>query len=75
MSKYADAHQSPKGSGDERPTAKQIVTDEDLVGKLSDKVFLVTGCKFTPLPRFRHILPEDEICQKDFFGRLHCFIY
>ena len=43
MSRYAEAHNSPKGPGDARPTAMQIVEDEGLVGKLSDKVFLVTG--------------------------------
>lgn len=43
MSRYAEAHKQPKGPGDARPTAMQIVEDEGLVGKLSDKVFLVTG--------------------------------
>ena len=41
--KYAAAHESPKGPGDARPTALQIVDDEGLRGKLSDKVVLVTG--------------------------------
>lgn len=40
---YADAHQSPNGIGDERPTALQIVQDEGLVNKLVGKVMLVTG--------------------------------
>ena len=43
-SKYAAAHAAPKGAGDGRPTALQIVQDEGLEGKLSDKVMLVTGC-------------------------------
>lgn len=43
MSRYAAAHTNTKGPGDARPTAMQIVEDEDLIGKLSDKVFLVTG--------------------------------
>ena len=43
MSRYAKAHEKPAGAGDARPTAMQIVEDEGLVGKLSDKVFLVTG--------------------------------
>ena len=43
MSRYAQAHEKPNGPGDARPTAMQIVEDEDLVGKLTDKVFLVTG--------------------------------
>jgi NAD(P)-dependent dehydrogenase (short-subunit alcohol dehydrogenase family) len=43
MSRYHDAHVKPNGPGDARPTALQIVEDEGLKGKLSDKVFLVTG--------------------------------
>ncbi|KAF2865391.1 hypothetical protein BDV95DRAFT_612775 [Massariosphaeria phaeospora] len=42
-SRYADAHKTIKGPGDARPTALQIVQDENLVGKLSGKVALVTG--------------------------------
>lgn len=41
--RYADSHADPKGAGDARPTALQIVQDEGLVGKLTDKVALVTG--------------------------------
>lgn len=38
------AHTIPgNGAGDARPTATQILQDEDVVGKLTDKVFLVTG--------------------------------
>ncbi|KAG8530301.1 uncharacterized protein KY384_004803 [Bacidia gigantensis] len=44
MSRYADAHSAPKGPGDARPTALQIVKDEGLEGKLIDKVVLITGC-------------------------------
>ncbi|KAL4862490.1 hypothetical protein BDV12DRAFT_202985 [Aspergillus spectabilis] len=43
-SKYAAVHVSPKGPGDARPTASQIIDDESLEGKLSDKVILITGC-------------------------------
>ncbi|KAH6873974.1 short-chain dehydrogenase [Coprinopsis sp. MPI-PUGE-AT-0042] len=45
MSRYAEAHKlaNLRGAGDARPTALQIIEDEGLVGKLSDKVFLVTG--------------------------------
>lgn len=43
MSRYAEAHKSTKGAGDARPTAMQIVEDEGLIGKLSDKVFMITG--------------------------------
>jgi NADP-dependent 3-hydroxy acid dehydrogenase YdfG len=43
MSRYVAAHVSPQGAGDTRPTAMQIVKDEDLVGKLTDKVMVLTG--------------------------------
>ncbi|KZL87919.1 short-chain dehydrogenase [Colletotrichum incanum] len=41
--RYAEAHANPQGEGDARPTAFQIIQDEGLIGKLSDKVALVTG--------------------------------
>ncbi|TKA53776.1 hypothetical protein B0A55_11850, partial [Friedmanniomyces simplex] len=40
---YAEAHTSPSGPGDARPTTSQILKDNDLVGKLTDKTILVTG--------------------------------
>ncbi|KAI7087660.1 NAD(P)-binding protein [Hortaea werneckii] len=43
MSRYAEVHKNRIGPGDARPTAVQIVEDEGLLGKLTDKVFLVTG--------------------------------
>lgn len=43
MSRYAEAHKTRTGPGDARPTALQVVEDEGLLGKLTDKVFLVTG--------------------------------
>jgi NAD(P)-dependent dehydrogenase (short-subunit alcohol dehydrogenase family) len=43
-SKYADSHKATNGPGDSRPTALQIVEDESLTGKLTGKVFLITGC-------------------------------
>ncbi|KAH6723830.1 hypothetical protein BKA61DRAFT_16754 [Leptodontidium sp. MPI-SDFR-AT-0119] len=43
-SKYAASHKSPKGPGDSRPTALQIIKDENLTRKLPDKVILITGC-------------------------------
>lgn len=43
-SKYAAVHESPKGPGDARPTALQIIKDENLKGELSGKVAFVTGC-------------------------------
>jgi NAD(P)-dependent dehydrogenase (short-subunit alcohol dehydrogenase family) len=43
--KYSEAHKisNLRGPGDARPTALQIIQDENLVGKLPDKVFIVTG--------------------------------
>jgi hypothetical protein len=43
--KYAEFHGPEKenGPGDARPTALQIIKDEGLEGKMTDKVFLVTG--------------------------------
>ena len=41
--RYADVHKDTNGPGDARPTALQIVEDDDLVGKLSDKVMFITG--------------------------------
>ena len=41
--RYADVHKDTHGPGDARPTAHQIVEDDDLVGKLSDKVMFITG--------------------------------
>lgn len=43
-SKYAILHVTPGGPGDVRPTAREIVKDEGLEGKLNDKVILITGC-------------------------------
>lgn len=43
MGKYTAAHQDPQGAGDSRPTSVKIVEDEGLVGKLGDKVVLITG--------------------------------
>jgi NAD(P)-dependent dehydrogenase (short-subunit alcohol dehydrogenase family) len=43
-SKYAAAHSSTNGPGDSRPTALEIVKDENLEGKLVGKVFVITGC-------------------------------
>lgn len=43
-SRYAEAHKNMNGPGDARPTALQIVQDEDMVGKLGGKVMLITGC-------------------------------
>ena len=40
---YAEAHKNPQGPGDARPTAMQIIQDEDLVNKWTDKTVLITG--------------------------------
>lgn len=44
--RYAPLHANDKlsGAGDARPTAQQIIDDNNLVGKLDGKVALVTGC-------------------------------
>lgn len=43
MSRYAAAHANPQGLGDARPTAMQIVHDEVMEGKLTNKVIVITG--------------------------------
>ncbi|PYH94907.1 putative short-chain dehydrogenase/reductase [Aspergillus ellipticus CBS 707.79] len=43
MSPYAAAHLNPQGPGDSRPTALQIVKDNNMEGKLTGKVAVVTG--------------------------------
>ncbi|KAF7546535.1 hypothetical protein G7Z17_g8372 [Cylindrodendrum hubeiense] len=43
MSRYEAAHVSPKGPGDSRPTALQIIKDEGAEGKLDGKVIVITG--------------------------------
>ncbi|KAF2120892.1 hypothetical protein BDV96DRAFT_485305 [Lophiotrema nucula] len=43
FTRYAGVHRDTKGPGDARPTARRIVTDNDLEGKLSGKVILITG--------------------------------
>ncbi|KAH9835064.1 NAD(P)-binding protein [Teratosphaeria destructans] len=42
-SRYIEAHKDPQGPGDARPTALQIIQDNGLLGRLTDKTFLVTG--------------------------------
>lgn len=41
--RYSEAHLQPKGAGDGRPSALQVVQNECLVGKLSHMTFLITG--------------------------------
>ena len=40
---YASLYASPNGPGDKRPTALDVIKDNDLVGKWTDKVVLLTG--------------------------------
>ncbi|KAL1599514.1 hypothetical protein SLS60_007317 [Paraconiothyrium brasiliense] len=42
--RYAAVHEKPQGADDARPSALQIVKDNDLEGKLAGKVVLITGC-------------------------------
>ena len=43
---YAEQHKTPKGPGDARPTAIQIIEDQGLVAGPSwtGRVVLITGC-------------------------------
>ena len=41
--RYASLHASPDGPEDARPTSLQILEDNKVIGKLQDKVILVTG--------------------------------
>lgn len=41
--RYASLYASPEGPGDGRPTALQIVKDNDMIDKLSGKTVLLTG--------------------------------
>ncbi|KAF2795026.1 short-chain dehydrogenase [Melanomma pulvis-pyrius CBS 109.77] len=43
MGRYTATHVSPNGAGDARPTALEIVKDNDLEGKLTGKIIVVTG--------------------------------
>ncbi|KAI1329569.1 NAD(P)-binding protein [Xylariaceae sp. FL0255] len=43
--RYRKSHKKPRGPGDSRPTALQIIRDEQRNdGSLKDKVILITGC-------------------------------
>lgn len=43
VGRYHEAYAHPNGPGDARPTALQIIKDEGLEGKMTDKIMLVTG--------------------------------
>jgi hypothetical protein len=58
-SRYAPAHISPKGPGDARPTALQVIKDEGLLDGLSGKTVLLDfPLKCTPHPNAR--LPKKS---------------
>ncbi|CAF3496225.1 hypothetical protein SNK03_005821 [Fusarium graminearum] len=42
--RYVAVHEAANGPGDARPTADQIIKDENLEGKLKDHVIFLTGC-------------------------------
>ena len=44
ITKYTAAHGDPRGAGDARPSALQIIKDEGLQGALKGKVVFITGC-------------------------------
>ncbi|KAH7388657.1 hypothetical protein BKA66DRAFT_415164 [Pyrenochaeta sp. MPI-SDFR-AT-0127] len=44
FTRYISVHEKRQGPGDARPTALQIVKDNDLEGKWADKTVLITGC-------------------------------
>ncbi|KAK4505839.1 hypothetical protein PRZ48_003804 [Zasmidium cellare] len=41
---YADRHKNLKGPGDQRPTAEEVVRDQNLVDGLKASTVLITGC-------------------------------
>ena len=43
-SPYAAVYKTLEEPGDSRPTALQIIQDEELEGKLQHKVVFITGC-------------------------------
>ncbi|RGP60879.1 ww domain-containing oxidoreductase [Fusarium sporotrichioides] len=43
MSRYTEAHAEPKGPGDARPTAMQIIKDEAVEGTLKGQFIVITG--------------------------------
>lgn len=43
MERYAAVHASPQGPGDARPTAEQIIKDQNHGEKLAGKTVLITG--------------------------------
>ncbi|OBT48198.1 hypothetical protein VE00_01088 [Pseudogymnoascus sp. WSF 3629] len=44
MPSYDAVHEHPRGPGDARPAAKQIIQNEGIEGKWTEKTILITGC-------------------------------
>ncbi|KAF4919357.1 WW domain-containing oxidoreductase [Colletotrichum viniferum] len=42
--RYVAVHANPRGPGDNRPDADQIIRDEGLIDKLFNRTAFVTGC-------------------------------
>lgn len=42
--RYVEVHRDPQGPGDNRPTAAQIIKDEGIENKWTDKSVMITGC-------------------------------
>lgn len=40
---YEQVHKQPKGPGDARPTALQVIQDQGMTGKLVGRTILITG--------------------------------
>lgn len=78
MSKYATAHASPRGAGDSRPTALQIVNDEAQINELPGKVFVVTGCsagELQPVRVWRSISTQTIIASPSVVHIIYIMCY
>ncbi|OHF03603.1 oxyreductase [Colletotrichum orchidophilum] len=60
MSRYAEAFENPRGPGDARPTALQIIQDKDLGGKLTGKTILLAGANQGIGLKTFHVLYETR---------------
>lgn len=70
---YASVHNNPQGEGDARPTALQIIKDEGLINKMTDKVMLVTGSSSGIGIETVRALHATGAHSKEFFPQL-CFL-
>ena len=64
--RYAEAHKDTKGPGDARPTALQIIKDEDLEGKWKDKVRLLTSLPSLSIVTFACFIITSFTCPISF---------